>query len=98
MKKWFNLRFGLKNAAFCTTYDCLRQMLPRGVDKISVKSTRMIRLCENPAIPKLTPKQQRVYDLLCDVGSATVNEVSEFCSVGKGVLDNLVKYNVCEYF
>lgn len=92
------LALWLKERCFCTTYDCLRQMLPRGVDKISDKSSRMIRLCENPAIPKLTPKQQRVYDLLCDVGSATVNEVAEFCSVGKGVLDNLVKYNVCEYF
>ena len=93
-EEMIQLALWLKERCFCTTYDCLRQMLPRGVDKISDKSSRMIRLCESSVVPKLTPKQQSVYQLLCDVGCATVNEVTEFCSVGKGVLDNLVKYNV----
>ena len=97
-EEMIQLALWLKERCFCTTYDCLRQMLPRGVDKISDKSSRMIRLCKSSVVPKLTPKQQSVYQLLCDVGCATVNEVTEFCSVGKGVLDNLVKYNVCEYF
>ncbi len=94
-----SLALWLKERCFCTTYDCLRQMLPRGTDKIRDKSSKMIRLAEAGIIPsKLTAKQQSVYDLLCDVVSAEVNEVCEFCSVGKGVLDNLVKYGVCEYF
>lgn len=97
-EEMISLALWLKERCFCTTYDCLRQMLPRGVDKISDKSSKMIRLCESSVVPKLTPKQQSVYQLLCDVGCATVNEVTEFCSVGKGVLDNLVKYKVCEYF
>ena len=59
----------------------------------------MTRLSKDSTQPvKLTPKQLSVYELLCDVGSAGVSEVCEFCSVGKGVLDNLVKYGICEYF
>lgn len=94
-----SLALWLKERCFCSTYECLRQMLPRGTDKIKDKSTKMIRLSEGSTQPvKLTPKQQSVYELLCDVGSAGVSEVCEFCSVGKGVLDNLVKYGICEYF
>ena len=94
-----SLALWLKERCFCSTYECLRQMLPRGTDKIKDKSTKMIRLSEDSTQPvKLTPKQQSVYELLCDVGSAGVSEVCEFCSVGKGVLDNLVKYGICEFF
>lgn len=94
-----SLALWLKERCFCSTYECLRQMLPRGTDKIKDKSTKMIRLSEDSTqLVKLTPKQQSVYELLCDVGSAGVSEVCEFCSVGKGVLDNLVKYGICEYF
>lgn len=94
-----SLALWLKERCFCSTYECLRQMLPRGTDKIKDKSTKMIRLSEDGTPPiKLTPKQQSVYELLCDVGSAGVSEVCEFCSVGKGVLDNLVKYGICEFF
>ena len=94
-----SLALWLKERCFCSTYECLRQMLPRGTDKIKDKSTKMTRLSEDSTQPvKLTPKQQSVYELLCDVGSAGVSEVCEFCSVGKGVLDNLVKYGICEYF
>lgn len=45
-----SLAVWLKERCFCTTYDCLRQMLPRGIDKIGDKSSRMIRLREN-ALP-----------------------------------------------
>lgn len=94
-----SLALWLKERCFCTTYDCLQQMLPRGTDKIRDKSSKMIRLVDNYTEPsKLTPKQQSVYNLLCDVVCAGVNEVCEFCSVGKGVLDNLVKYGICEYY
>ena len=94
-----SLALWLKERCFCSTYECLRQMLPRGTDKIKDKSTKMTRLSKDSTQPvKLTPKQLSVYELLCDVGSAGVSEVCEFCSVGKGVLDNLVKYGICEYF
>ncbi len=38
------LALWLKERCFCTTYECLKQMLPRGIDKVGDKSTRMIRL------------------------------------------------------
>ncbi len=94
------LALWLKERCFCTTYECLKQMLPRGIDKVGDKSTRMIRLLyENEeSLPKLTPKQKAVVNLLFDVGAASVHEVCEFCSVGEGVVKNLVKYGVCEIY
>ena len=95
-----SLALWLKERCFCTTYECLQQMLPRGIDKVGDKSSRMVRLAiENEdELPKLTPKQKTVVNLLFDVGTASVNEVCEFCSVGEAVVKNLVKYGVCEIF
>lgn len=95
-----SLALWLKERCFCTTYDCLRQMLPRGIDKVGDKSSRMVRLVteREEDLPKLTPKQKSVVGLLFDVGTAAVSEVCEFCSVGEGVIKNLVKYGVCEIF
>ncbi len=99
-REMVELALWLKERCFCTTYDCLRQMLPRGIDKVGSKSEKMMRLADENAdiAQKLTPKQQSVVNLLSDVGAAEVNEICEFCSVGKSVLDNLVKYGICEYY
>lgn len=95
-----SLALWLKERCFCTTYDCLKQMLPRGFGKIGDKSTKMATLLveDEALLPKLTPKQKSVTDLLFDIGSASVSEICEFCSVGKSVLDNLKKYGVIDYF
>lgn len=92
------LALWLKERCFCTTYDCLRQMLPRGFGKIKAKSERMVRLCAEPDTVKVTKKQQSVIDLLLDVGTAGANEVCEFCSVGITVLKNLEKNGVIEFY
>lgn len=98
-KEMVELSLWMKERYFCTTYDCLKQMLPRGLGKIGDKNIKMVRLCENEtSVKKLTPKQQTVLNLLYDVGAAQLNEICEFCSVGKSVVDNLVKYGVCEYY
>lgn len=99
-REMVELALWLKERCFCTTYDCLRQMLPRGIDKVGSKSEKMMRLADENAdiAQKLTQKQQSVVNLLADVGAAEVNEICEFCSVGKSVLDNLVKYGICEYY
>lgn len=99
-REMVELALWLKERCFCTTYDCLRQMLPRGIDKVGSKSEKMMRLADENAdiAQKLTPKQQSVVNLLADVGAAEVNEICEFCFVGKSVLDNLVKYGICEYY
>ncbi len=95
-----SLALWLKERCFCTTYECLRQMLPRGIDKVGDKSRRMVRLViENEDdLPKLTPKQKSVVSLLFDVGTAAVHEVCAFCSVGEAVVKNLVQYGVCEIY
>lgn len=94
------LALWLKERCFCTTYDCIKLMLPRGLDKVQDKSDKMIRLkiFDEQDFPRLTVKQHSVCSLLFDVGTASVSEVCEFCSVGKTVLDNLVKNDVCEYY
>lgn len=95
-----SLALWLKERCFCTTYDCLRQMLPRGFGKISDKSSKMatINIENEKDLPKLTPKQRAVVDLLFDIGTASVEEICEFCSVGKTVLNNLEKYGVITFF
>lgn len=99
-EEMISLALWLKERCFCTTFDCLRQMLPRGLGKVGDKSSKMATIViENEAdLPKLTPKQRSVVDLLFDIGTAAVDEICEFCSVGKGVLDNLRKYGVIDYF
>lgn len=94
------LALWLKERCFCTTYDCLKLMLPRGIDKVGDKSDKMIRLkvFDEQNFLRLTVKQHSVCSLLLDVGTASVGEVCEFCSVGKTVLDNLVKNGICEYY
>ncbi len=95
-----SLALWLKERCFCTTFDCLRQMLPRGYGKVGDKSSKMATLLiENERdLPKLTPKQRSVVNLLFDIGTAGVDEICAFCSVGKGVLNNLEKYGVISFF
>ncbi len=95
-----SLALWLKERCFCTTFDCLKQMLPRGYGKVGDKSSKMATLLienEND-LPKLTPKQRSVVNLLFDIGTAGVDEICEFCSVGKAVLNNLEKYGVISFF
>lgn len=95
-----SLALWLKERCFCTTYDCLRQMLPRGYGKIRDASDKMVNLIigREDDLPKLTPKQQSVVNLLFDIGTASVNEVCDFCSVGISVLKNLEKYGVISFY
>lgn len=89
----------MKNRYFCTTYECLLQMLPRGFGKIGVAGVRMAELTvsHGEELPRLTPKQQSVADLLLDIGSATVEEIKTLCGVGDGVLKNMEKCGVLRF-
>ena len=94
------LSLWLKERCFCTTYKCLRLMLPRGFGKVGDASAKTVTLLienEND-LPKLTPKQRSVVDLLFDVNTASVSEICELCSVGTSVLKNLEKYGVISIF
>ncbi len=90
------LALWLKKRCFCTTYDCLRQMLPRGLGKVGDATSNVASLVidREEDLPKLTAKQKSVVNLLFDIGSARVDEICEFCSVGSAVLKNLEKYGV----
>lgn len=95
-----SLALWLKDRCFCTTYDCLKQMLPRKYGSIKSKSERMVRLVNDSeeVLLSATKKQKIVLDLLLDVGSAGANEICEFCSVGISVLKNLEKNNIIEFY
>jgi primosomal protein N' (replication factor Y) len=95
-----SLALWLKERCFCTTYDCLKQMLPRGFGKIKSSTSKMVSLAvdSEDELPKLTPKQKSVVSLLFDIGSASVDEVCSFCSVGVSVLKNLEKYGVVSFY
>lgn len=95
-----SLALWLKERCFCTTYECLRLMLPRGIGKVSDASAKVATLLtvnEND-LPKLTQKQKSVVDLLFDVNTASVSEICEFCSVGVSVIKNLEKYGVVSIY
>lgn len=95
-----SLALWLKERCFCTTYECLRLMLPRGIGKVSDASKKVATLLtvnEND-LPKLTQKQKSVVDLLFDVNTASVSEICEFCSVGVSVIKNLEKYGVISIY
>lgn len=95
-----SLALWLKDRCFCTTYDCLKQMMPRRYGSLKAKSERMVRLVtdDESIISAVTKKQKIVVDLLLDVGSAGANEVCEFCSVGIGVLKTLEKNGIVEFY
>ena len=94
------LALWLKERCFCSTYDCLQQMLPRGFGKIKTAGKRMAELTveSEEELPKLTPKQRLVTDLLLDIGTASIEEIIDFCGVGESVIKNLEKYGVLRIY
>lgn len=99
-KDMVELALWLKERCFCTTYDCLQQMLPRGFGKIKTAGKRMAELTveSEEELPKLTPKQRLVTDLLLDIGTASIEEIIDFCGVGESVIKNLEKYGVLRIY
>lgn len=99
-EEFVKLSLWLKERCFCTTYECLKLMLPKGFGKVSDAGTKTIALLienEND-LPKLTQKQKKVVDLLYDINTASVDEICEYCDVGVSVLKNLEKYGVVSIY
>ena len=94
------LALWLKERCFCTTYDCLKQMLPRRYGSIKSKSEKMVKLLvdDEACLSGVTKKQKNVCDLLLDAGCAGVGEVCEFCGVGVGVIKNIEKNGIVEIY
>ena len=96
----------LVETTFCTWYDAVRTVLPRGmnydVSKGALKRLvgdtvdRMLTL--NPELdgelPELTPKQQKVVTLLSENGEATAKEVCYLCGITDSVIKTLIIKNI----
>ena len=68
------------------------------VRQIGDASQKMVRLTENQEPHKLTLKQKSVYNLLSDVGSASLKELCYFAGVTPVVVDALVKKDIAQYY
>ncbi len=59
---------------------------------------KMVRFVDNPELAKLTPKQKSVYQVLSDVGSASLKELCYFAGVTPSVVDTLVSKGAAQYY
>ena len=80
----------LVEKGFLTTGEQVRR-------RVQDEKLTMVRLTgEEPE--KLTPKQEKVYDFLQQVGGASLKETCYFAAVTKGVVDKLVEKGCAEYY
>lgn len=95
-------QFGLVNAE-----DVLQSLFKKGylykdsnpIRKIGDATVKMARLSDMDADSvKLTPKQRSVIELLRDIGTLSVKEITYFSGVGTVVINNLAKYGLIELF
>jgi primosomal protein N' (replication factor Y) (superfamily II helicase) len=68
------------------------------VRQVGDATQKMVRLIENRDVPKFTPKQRCVYQVLCDVGSASLKELCYFSGVTSSVVDSLVAKGTAQYY
>jgi primosomal protein N' (replication factor Y) (superfamily II helicase) len=66
--------------------------------RIGDATQKMVRFTEPQTLPKLTPKQKCVLEVLRSAGTASVKEVCYFAGVTPVVVDALVKKGVAQYF
>ncbi len=59
---------------------------------------KMVRLTETAELPKLTPKQKSAYQVLCDVGSASLKELCYFSGVTPSVVHTLVSKGAAQFY
>jgi len=102
-REMLELAHFLKENTFCTYYNAVRCILPpvlrSGTAFPKEKTQKIVRLSENfeeimgglPSAP--TPKQKAVIEVLENT-SASVKELCYLCSVGAGVITNLVKKGI----
>lgn len=66
--------------------------------KVGDSTQKMVRLSQDECDKKLSKKQELVYDLVRDVGTASVKEICYFTGVTSAVVNTLVSKNVLEYY
>lgn len=80
---------------------CKASVLVKSSDAVRLigdATQKMVRLTENPELPKFTPKQKSVFQILCDIGSASLKELCYFAGVTPSVVDTLEKKGVIRYY
>ena len=93
----------IKEQYFCTLYDALKIMLPPAYNPAKEVRDQTVRCAElnedfDDPLVKITPKQQRVIDLLSEVGAADVREICELLGITEGVIKTLAKNGVVRLF
>ncbi len=68
------------------------------VRQVSDATQKMVRLVESAVLPKLTPKQKSVYQVLNDAGSASLKELCYFTGVTPSVIHTLVVKGIAQYY
>ncbi len=68
------------------------------VRKVADATQKMVRLAENAASRKLTPKQNAVLEVLRGAGSASLKELCYFSGVTPAVVNALAKKGLVQYY
>ena len=61
-------------------------------------SIKMVRLLDDAENPRFTDSQRAVTEVLRSLGDAAKKELCYFTGVSGGVIDNLVKKGICQYY
>lgn len=77
---------------------CLLLTSSDAVRNLGDLTVRMMRLVPTEEEVKLTPKQKQIYNVLSDVGTASVKELCYFTGLTPAVANALVKNGVAEFF
>lgn len=71
----------------------------RKTGDMTVRTARLIKSEQELAeLSKITPKQNEVIKLLCEIGAATVKEICYFTGVGESVVKTLEKKEIIELY
>jgi primosomal protein N'' len=80
---------------------CRKNLLSKDSDTARVindATLKMVQLMEVSDVPKLSPKQKSVYQVLNDAGSASVKELCYFTGTTPSVVDKLVAKGLAQYY
>ena len=96
-------RLGMEEDAPALRHLLEQKVLVRAEDafrRTGDATVRMVRLCpwEDAALPKLTDKQRSVYQLLQDVGAASVKEITYFTGVTPAVIRALAAKGLAQIY
>ena len=93
----------LKETCFCTYYEAVKTVVPYGSqykivanrleEKHRLATEKQYTANTEAELPKLTPKQQTVYNYLLS-SHKTIKQICEDCNVTKAVVDKLIEKNL----